>query len=456
MLLTKSVHPSLLVLTTAFLALCWLGTLQTVAAQPASASHSLSHSKHKMTLFAAGYNGTIVPFSVDSKHGKVEQINSGIEPNSSGTSPSWIAYSSTHPRRGSSSKEDGDDAFYSVTDFYAVDETSPGRVFSHTYNPKTGSIVQTGSTELQRKNGTSTGGDGPVSCLIGHGPSKDLLFVANYNSGSTSVISIRPQDGILDQEPKKVFQFQRPSSGPKIGPVPDRQDHSYAHQVSISPSGKWVYVCDLGADQIHHLRIQPGSAEGDGKVDIEFVASTDVKEGSGPRHITFHKDGGQVWGYLASELDNTVSTLKVDEESGSLTLVGESILASPPGVPLSGAGILPTNRTTAEIAVVPSGDFVYVSNRGDTSQDHISIFRRDQSTGQLTFQEWIPSGGRMPRHFSLSSDTGKDPEAKWLIVGHQTDQNMVLFKRDVKSGKLDKVQVVDSVGQVAFTGFSPF
>ena len=399
---------------------------------------------HRMTLFAAGYNGSIVPYSLD--HGQLAQISDGIRPNSSGTSPSWIAYATprAHPKDGC------EDTMHVVTDFYAVDETAPGRVFSHAYNSKTGTIIQTGRSDKQRSNGTSTGGDGPVSCLIGHGPSENLLFVANYNSGSAAVLTIDPNDGTLSESPKEVFQFTRPAGAPKVGPVADRQDHSYAHQVSISPSGKWVYVCDLGADQIHHLLVKQ-----DGK--IEFTGSTNVKVGSGPRHITFYRDPhAKVFAYLASELDNTVSSFTVDEETGELAIIDEPVLASPPGVPLSGDGILPTNRTTAEIAVVPAGDFVYVSNRGDMAEDHLSIFRRDQSTGALRFLEWVASGGRMPRHFSLSSDTGKDDAAKWLAVGHQTDQNIVIFSRNASSGKLTKVDTRTNVGQVAFTGFSPF
>ncbi|EST05834.1 Lactonase, 7-bladed beta propeller [Kalmanozyma brasiliensis GHG001] len=391
-----------------------------------------------MTLFAAGYSGTIVPYTLDASTGHLSRRSSGVEPNSSGTSPSWIAYSS----RKSSHSHEGKDTFYAVTDLYTVDETSPGRVFSHTFHPSTGSITHTGPSH-----GVSSGGDGPVSALIGHGPSKGLLFVANYNSGSASVLAILP-DGTLS-EPTQVFHFHRPANQPKVGPVADRQDHSYAHQVALSPSGGWVYVCDLGADQIHHLRIDHGK--------VHRAGSTDVKIGSGPRHITFHKDAeGRSWGYLASELDNTVSAFKLDEQSGKLELVGKPVLASPPGVPLSGPGVLETNRTTAEIAVVPSGDFVYVSERGDRKEDHISIFKRNQKSGELSFVDWVSSGGRMPRHFSLSSDSGRDDKARWLVVGHQTDQNIVVFERDAKTGGLTKRQTVQGVGPVAFTGFSPF
>lgn len=400
-----------------------------------------SRDLQRMTFFAAGYNGTIVPYSVSAEERKLAQLSAGVVANSSGTSPSWIAF-----YRRSAQHDDQNNV---LTDLYTVDETTPGRVFSHTYNTHTSVIVQTGKTHAQRTDGSWSAGDGPVSCLVGHGPSKHLLFVANYNSGSAAVLAINPEDGTLVEKAKHVFQFTRSSTAPKVGPVADRQDHSYAHQVSISPSGQWVYVCDLGADQIHHLHISLQGA-------VEFTGSTDVAAGSGPRHMTFHRDQhGRVFAYLASELDNTVSAFTVDEQSGKLALIGQPILASPPGTPLSGPGVLPTNRTTAEIAVVPAGDFVYVSNRGDRVQDHISIFKRNQESGELSFVEWVASGGRMPRHFSLSSDTGRDDQARWLVVGHQTDQNIVLFHRDPRTGGLTKTDTKPDAGQVAFTGFSP-
>ncbi|PWZ01557.1 putative isomerase YbhE [Testicularia cyperi] len=394
-----------------------------------------------MKVFVAGYAGTIQPYAVDETKAAFVKLGSGIEPNSSGSGPSWIAFSS-------SKSADGDR-------LYSVSEGIPGRIFSHTFDSQTNAIVKTG-TEEQKSNGTSTNGDGPVSALIGHGNSANLLFVANYNDGVAAVLSISPKNGTLSQKASKEddatkFQFTRPASAPAVGPVPDRQDHSYAHQVAIIPTtkGDYVYVCDLGADQIHRLHIDAEQA-------VTFVASTDVPAGSGPRHITFHKEpDGRVYGYLASELSNTVTSFSVNVTTGELTALQEPILASPPDVPLSGPGILSTNRTTAEIALPPAGDFVYISNRGDETEDHISIFSRDTAAGTIKFQEWIPSGGRMPRHFSLSSDAG-DTHAKWLAVGHQTDENIVLYQRDAATGKLKKKEIVSNVGPVAFTGFSPF
>lgn len=410
----------------------------------------ISVAKHHaaMHLFVAGYDGTIVPYSIDTKAAKFERLDSGIEPGSAGDSPSWIAFSP--PAHGTE--------MYSVTNaFYSTSEDTDGLVFSHTYDVATHKIFTTGRSMTQRKKGTSTGGSGPVSALVGHGPSAHLLFVANYDSGSASVLKIHSNDGTLNSssahaKPYKTFQFTRKQGAPAVGPVADRQDHSYAHQVAILPTGGFVYVVDLGVDQIHHLKVH-----GDGEVD--FVGSTDVPAGSGPRHMTFYEesDGGHIYAYLASELANTVTSFKVNRTTGHLHAIQHPVVASPAGVPLSGPGILPTNRTTAEIAVAPQGTHVYVSNRGDKDEDRISIFERDPGSGHISLSRWVKSGGRMPRHFSLSSDSLADTaHAHWLAVGHQTDQNIVLFKRDTTSGDLTKVDTKHNVGQVAFTGFAPF
>src|SRR5439155_686197 len=56
------------------------------------------------------------------------------------------------------------------------------------------------------------------------------------------------------------------------------------------------------------------------------------------------------------------------------------------------------NSTTSEIAVAPSGRFVYGSNRG---HDSIAIFAVDAATSVLTPVDWEPTQGKTPRFFSF-------------------------------------------------------
>jgi 6-phosphogluconolactonase len=94
---------------------------------------------------------------------------------------------------------------------------------------------------------TSTEGDEPVAGSIVHG----CLIVANYGSGSAAIIRISPNDHLLSSPPAQVIQYTRKG----VGPVTERQDHSYAHDVSISPDQGWAYICDLGSDQIHRIQV---------------------------------------------------------------------------------------------------------------------------------------------------------------------------------------------------------
>ena len=53
----------------------------------------------------------------------------------------------------------------------------------------------------------------------------------------------------------------------------------------------------------------------------------------------------------------------------------------------------------AWIEISKDGRFVYVGNRG---QDTIGAFSIDFATGALSAIGWIDTGGRVPRHFTLS------------------------------------------------------
>jgi 6-phosphogluconolactonase len=87
-----------------------------------------------------------------------------------------------------------------------------------------------------------------------------------------------------------------------------------------------------------------------------------------------------------------------------------------------------TNRSTAaEIAVHPSGKFLYGSNRGE---DTIVVFGIAATTGDLTFLQRVPTQGKTPRNFAI------DPSGKFLFVANQNSDNIVIFNIDPATGKL--------------------
>ena len=67
-------------------------------------------------------------------------------------------------------------------------------------------------------------------------------------------------------------------------------------------------------------------------------------------------------------------------------------------------------QSTAEIAVHPSGKFLYASNRGHNS---IAGFRIDPTSGLLSSIGHTTSGINFPRNFAI------DPSGTWLYAANQ-------------------------------------
>ena len=84
--------------------------------------------------------------------------------------------------------------------------------------------------------------------------------------------------------------------------------------------------------------------------------------------------------------------------------------------------------TAAEVALHPSGKFLYASNRDDDNS--IAVFAVDPAKGTLTLIENAPSLGLRPRNFAI------DPGGDWLIVAHQDSNTVVTFRIDKNSGRL--------------------
>jgi 6-phosphogluconolactonase len=237
-------------------------------------------------------------------------------------------------------------------------------------------------TPLSRQ---SCGGKNPVHLLID--PTGRWIITANYSAGSVGVVPIE-KDGNLGPRSDLVNLPGEP------GPDRKQQASSHPHNAVFDPSGRFIAVPDKGVDRVFVFRLDTAN----GKLmpnDPPFVAT---RAGSGPRHIAFH------WhmplAYVINELDSSVTTYRFDAQRGSLQPI--QIL---PSIPASHTG----NNTGAEIAVAPSGRFVYASNRG---HDSIAIFAVDRRDGTLTSAGWTPTHAKSPRFFCL------DPSSKILYAAN--------------------------------------
>lgn len=80
--------------------------------------------------------------------------------------------------------------------------------------------------------------------------------------------------------------------------------------------------------------------------------------------------------------------------------------------------------------------------------DSLSTFRISDD-GELHLVQIAPSGGHQPRQFSLNKKGDK------VAVGHQVNSTVVIWDRDVQSGKIGKKIAETKVsGPVVFVGWN--
>jgi 6-phosphogluconolactonase len=265
------------------------------------------------------------------------------------------------------------------------------------------------SFSIDRKTGALTflnkidsGGGGPCHLVVDK--TGKMLFVANYGSGSVASFAIKP-DGSIGE--RTGFDQH---TGSSVDPA--RQKGPHAHAVVLSPDNRFLFVPDLGTDQIKIYRID--AAKGTFTPNDPPFAT--VKAGYGPRHFTFGR--GAKFAYAVCEMGSSVAVFSYDPAKGSLTPV-QTIS----NLPSDFKGV----NNSAEIEVDRSGRFLYASNRGN---DSITVFAIDPVKGTLTNVQVVPTQGNMPRNFAI------DPTGKYLIAANQKSNNMVVFAIDSKDGQL--------------------
>lgn len=231
-----------------------------------------------------------------------------------------------------------------------------------------------------------------------------LLAVAEYTGGAVSAYTLAG-DGTI-----AARAVRRPHAGRSVHPT--RQEAPHAHGVTFTPDGRFLFVPDLGTDDVRgYLVDRAGST-----LRPHPSATLRIAPGSGPRHAQFSPDARHL--YVLNELSSTITVADFSPVSGQARTI-ETVRT----LPATFAGV----STTAEIAIDPAGLRVYASNRG---HDSIAVFSRDPSTGRLTLGQIVPTGGRTPRHFALA------PGGEWLLVGNQESDTVSIFRVDPANGHL--------------------
>ncbi|MEL6545936.1 MAG: beta-propeller fold lactonase family protein, partial [Myxococcota bacterium] len=174
------------------------------------------------------------------------------------------------------------------------------------------------------------------------------------------------------------------------------------HAIITDPTASFAFVPCRDTFNVFQYRL-----EANGALTSNAVASADAPSGGGPRHIEFHPSLDVV--YVNNEMGDSISWYSYDPTEGRLTLV-DTLSSLPESV--DGG-----DNTTADVALTPDGQFLYVSNRGHDSIARFSI----GADGALAVLGHTPSPER-PRSMDI------DPSGTYLAVSGQDDDQTELFR----------------------------
>jgi 6-phosphogluconolactonase len=353
----------------------------------------------KFLVYIGTYTGPqsegIYAFRFDAATGALEPVGLVGEV----VNPSWVTI---HPNR---------KFLYAVSEL-GNDGKASAAVTTFSIDPKTAALT--------KLNSVSSGGGG--ACHVVVDKTGKTLMVANYGTGSVAAFPVH-DDGTLG-EPPVLIQHQGSSVDPR------RQRGPHAHGVFLSADNRFLFVPDLGLDQVMSYRLDAAKSS---------IAANDppfakVPPGSGPRHFAFHPKGK--FAYVIDEMKSTVTAFQYNAAHGVLSEI-QNISTLPKD--FSG------EDNSAEIAVDAKGRFVYASNRG---HDSITVFAI-AGDGRLTVVENVPSGGKAPRSFGI------DPTGAYFLSANQNTNNIVLFRVDGKTGRLTSTGKTVEVAKPVCVQFLP-
>ena len=354
---------------------------------------SLTINAHAATLLVGSYTDGqsqgIYRYLFDSKTGQIAPTPQQVVKSEN---PSWLVLSADQRQ------------------LFTVNETAQGHVSSFSVSRK---------GEIQPLNQVATRGDEPTHASLSR--DQRFLFVANYavkpDPGGSLVVIPVAKDGKL----KDVVQQARHKPS---GVNPERQAGAHVHSLVLSPDGQHLYACDLGADKVFIYRYDGASP--DHPLTPAIPASVALPPGSGPRHLLFDAKGRHA--YLTLEMSAEVVVF--DVQNASLVERQRLPLTDHQDAAAKAAGGLHLSA---------DGRFLYVSNRGTANE--IVAFSVGKDDGQLAFLQRRSVEGDHPREFTL------DPSDNFLLVANQKSDQIVVMRRDPRSGKLG--ETVQTLPQAA-------
>lgn len=185
---------------------------------------------------------------------------------------------------------------------------------------------------------TVAGGPNPASISID--PTNHFAYVANFNSGSQDPL---PGPSTLSQYSIGANGALTPLSAPTI------PSGSGPNSLTVDPTGKYLYVVNLGDDNVGQYTINSDGS-------LAAMSTATVPAGARPFGIAVDPSARYV--YVANHNDNTISQYTIGND-GALAPMTPATVATDAGV--------------SAVTVDPTGKYLYATNRGTTTISQYNI-----------------------------------------------------------------------------------
>lgn len=271
---------------------------------------------------------------------------------------------------------------------YATHRSEPYSVSSFAINPQSGKLTFLKTAPLA---------DNMAYLSIDRGGR--YLLAASYAGHKISVNAIGPK-GEIDPKPLEVVTTGK-----------------NAHAIATDPSNRFLFVTNLGDDQILQYRFNAAT----GAITPNDPPAVKSKKGAGPRHFVFHPN--RRFFFCLNELDGTVDSYQM-HDSGVLARL-DSISMTPSDL----AG----KPAAADLHLTPDGRFLYASERTSST---LAAFRVDGESGKLALIGNYPTETQ-PRGFNI------DPKGKYLLAAGQKSNGLSVYAIDQKTGELRTLSHLD-------------
>lgn len=238
------------------------------------------------------------------------------------------------------------------------------------------------------------------SCYISTDKTGRYLFSAYYREGAVAVNAIDDDGSVLAPHRQWI-----PTEEHAHCFFPDRSNQYLFVPHTMPPNGIYQFTFD----------------ETTGELAQNSEVKVKAPRGEGPRHYEFHPTLDVV--YVANENGSSVTVYDFNADNGTLTR-RQNLSTLPEDYT--------EKNTCAQIHIHPSGNFLYISNRGHNSIARFAV----QADGSLESLGQTPTEP-IPRPFNL------DPEGNFLFAAGQKSDKMASYRINQETGDLTPLKVYE-------------